>query len=78
MEIILKIPKCLIQDKLGVRHKPTMVTWETFGQVQRVIRRKYRYGQRNGTVPTFREFVRYLVRILFQSYTLSPLIVTGW
>ena len=52
-----------VKDKLGVHHKPTMVTWDTFGQVQRVIRRKYRDGERNGTVPTFREFIKYLVRI---------------
>ena len=46
-------------------HKPNMVTWESFGQTQRVIRAKYREEGRNGTgrslLPTFREFVRFLV-----------------
>ena len=32
-------------------------------QVQRVIKSKYRDQARPGTVPTFREFVKYLVRI---------------
>ena len=42
-------------------HKPNMVTWESFGQTQRVIRAKYREEERSGTLPTFREFVRFLV-----------------
>ena len=52
-----------VKDKLDVRHKPTMVTWDTFGLVQRVIRREYSDGERNRTVPTFREFIKFLVRM---------------
>ena len=32
-------------------------------QVQRVIKSKYRDQARPGTVPTFREFIKYLVRM---------------
>ena len=42
-------------------HRPNMVTWASFGQTQRVIRAKYREEERSGTLPTFREFVRFLV-----------------
>lgn len=41
--------------------RPTMVTWYSFGQVQRIIKQRYREGSRPGNIPTFREFVKYLV-----------------
>ena len=66
------------QDKMVRAHTPNMVTWESFGQEQRIIRKQYlqddesiricdvlvftfRTERRNGTVPTFKEFVSYLV-----------------
>ena len=42
-------------------HTPNMPTWYSFGHTQRVIREKYREEQREGSLPTFREFVKYLV-----------------
>lgn len=51
----------LVQDKLNMTHRPTMVTWDSFGQVQRLIKAKYRGEARPGNIPTFEEFVRYLV-----------------
>ena len=54
--------KCGVQDKLNVTIRPNLVTWYSFGQVQRTIKSKYRDAERSGTVPTFREFVKYLVR----------------
>ena len=42
-------------------HRPNMPTWASFGQTQRVIRDKYREEARDGSLPTFREFVRFLV-----------------
>lgn len=48
-------------DKMSRRHTPAMVTWATFGEEQRVIRKFYRTERRNGSLPTFPEFVRYLV-----------------
>ena len=42
-------------------HTPNMPTWYSFGHTQRVIKDKYREEQRNGSLPTFREFVRFLV-----------------
>ena len=42
-------------------HRPNMPTWASFGQTQRVIRDHYREEARNGSLPTFREFVRFLV-----------------
>ena len=45
--------------------RPTMVTWYSFGQVQRIIKQRYREGSRPGNIPTFREFVKYLVTIFF-------------
>jgi len=49
------------KDKMARAHTPNMVTWESFGQEQRIIRKHYRTKRRNGTVPTFKEFVSYLV-----------------
>ena len=43
-------------------HRPNMPTWDSFGQVQRVIRDKYREDERSGSLPTFKEFIKYLVR----------------
>ena len=56
--------KCGDQDKLNVTIRPNLVTWYSFGQVQRTIKSKYRDTDRPGTVPTFREFVKYLVRFI--------------
>ena len=42
-------------------HRPTMVTWDSFGHVQRMIKARYREEPRPGNIPTFEEFVRYLV-----------------
>ena len=56
--------KCGDQDKLNVTIRPNLVTWYSFGQVQRTIKSKYRDIERPGTVPTFREFVKYLVRFI--------------
>ena len=44
--------------------RPNLVTWASFGQVQRVIKYKYRDKERPGTVPSFREFIKYLVRFI--------------
>ena len=55
--------KYVFQDRLNVTIRPTLVTWVSFGQVQRVIRAQYRDDKRPGNVPTFREFVKYLVRL---------------
>ena len=52
------------QDKLNVTIRPNLVTWYSFGQVQRTIKYKYRDTERPGTVPTLREFVKYLVRFI--------------
>ena len=57
-----KILPC--QDKLNVTIRPTMVTWDSFGQVQRVIKYKYRDTERPEAKPSFREFVKYLVRFI--------------
>ena len=46
-------------------HKPNMVTWYSFGHTQRVIREKYREEDRPGVLPTFKEFIKYLVSISF-------------
>ena len=56
-----------LQDKLNVTVRPTMVTWYSFGQVQRIIKQRYREKSRPGTIPTFREFVKYLVNFIFFS-----------
>ena len=58
-------------------HKPNMPTWASFGQTQRAIRDHYREQARNGSLPTFREFVRFLVR---SSVACAEIIVPllGW
>ena len=38
-----------------------MKAWRTFGLTQLLIRRKYRKTPRPGIIPTFKEFVQYLV-----------------
>ena len=54
-----------------------MPTWASFGQTQRIIRDNYREEERNGTLPTFREFVRFLVgSSLAWREIISPLL--GW
>ena len=63
IKLVLVI-KYVLQDKLNVTIRPTLVTWVSFGQVQRVIRSQYRDETRPGNVPTFREFVKYLVRCI--------------
>ena len=43
-------------------HRPDMATWHSFGHVQRVIKNRYREEERFGYLPTFKEFIKYLVR----------------
>ena len=62
--IFFAMINCGDQDKLNVTIRPNLVTWYSFGQVQRTIKSKYRDTERPGTVPTFREFVKYLVRFI--------------
>ena len=76
------------QDKMVRAHTPNMVTWESFGQEQRIIRKQYlqddesiricdvlvftfRTERRNGKVPTFKEFVSYLVTHTGQNNNLN-------
>ena len=44
-------------------HRPNTPTWYSFGHIQRVIRDRYREEKRSGSLPTFKEFIKYLVRI---------------
>ena len=61
-------------------HRPNMPTWDSFGQVQRVIRDRYREEERSGSLPTFKEFIKYLVGALSVScpdwFSLGGRIVT--
>ena len=65
------------QDKLNVTIRPTLVTWASFGQVQRVIKYKYRDSERPGTVPSFREFIKYLVRFILTEDD-CVILISGW
>ena len=49
------------KDKMTVAYNRKMKAWRTFGLTQLLIRRKYRKTPRPGIIPTFKEFVQYLV-----------------
>ena len=59
-------------------HKPNMPTWASFGQTQRAIRDHYREQARNGSLPTFREFVRFLVSSSLACGEIIGALLLGW